>query len=911
MLDLLLDFSRSAVYPMQFFRRTCSSGSAAFRRLLPVSFIIMAVLAITMGAPTASAQPVPFGPQDVISTNADGAQSVATADIDGDGDLDVLSASDFDDKIALYRNDGTGAFAAQEIISTNAVGARSVATADIDGDGDLDVLSASFNDDKIALYRNDGTGAFAAQEVITTNADAAQSVTTADIDGDGDLDALSASAFDNDIALYRNDGTGTFGAKEIISTDAVGASSVATGDIDSDGDLDVLSASSLALDNKIAIALYRNDGTGTFGGEEVISRNAGGAAFVATGDIDGDGDLDVLSASSIDNEIALYRNDGTGTFGAEEIISTNALGAQSVAAADIDGDGDLDVLSASFGDDKIALYRNDGTGAFGAEEIISTNAVEARSVATADIDGDGDLDVLSASFDDDKIALYRNQSPPLAVETLPTGFPGETLTVDLVAGSADTPLPDLFGAGVTLTYDPTLIQYVSAAPGSFLDLSGGPDSSPLFDVSTETASGPTETSGRVSIGLARKRGASYDPPADRAVLATIEIQVAPSATIGDITRLGLRDILVTDANGAPLAVAGIRAEIEIVPEKRGIWPGDANNSGQADPSAVAVTADDLLPIGLCFGVEGTPRDGEIDLTWERKETPIFGFPGGSDPCTQAAVGPEFDDPVFADGTGDGRIDGRDVVPIGVNFGRTRGASTLTLAQSKRASDIDPITLQPPTQGEEVILALTRPATGDGLFGLAVQLRLPSGLYEVIGVDAGPALDDGDLLSVQDMDASSGRLEAAFTRKRGATATASSGDLLRFRLRAMETRAEPVTVSVDRITASRIGQPPTTLLRAELASPSALDIPSLLALDPPAPNPVSVQTVLTYQIPDAGQARMTLYDALGRKVAVLLDKSMQPGSYAKSVSADALSSGIYFVRLESGGTSVTQKISVVR
>jgi hypothetical protein len=99
----------------------------------------------------------------------------------------------------------------------------------------------------------------------------------------------------------------------------------------------------------------------------------------------------------------------------------------------------------------------------------------------------------------------------------------------------------------------------------------------------------------VSIGLARKRGASYDPPTDRAVLATLEIQVAPSATISETATLGLRDILVTDDTGAPLAVAGIQAEIEIFPEKRGIWPGDANNSGEADPSAVAVTAADLLP----------------------------------------------------------------------------------------------------------------------------------------------------------------------------------------------------------------------------------------------------------------------------------------------------------------------------
>jgi hypothetical protein len=237
--------------------------------------------------------------------------------------------------------------------------------------------------------------------------------------------------------------------------------------------------------------------------------------------------------------------------------------------------------------------------------------------------------------------------------------------------------------------------------------------------------------------------------------------------------------------------------------------------------------------------------------------------------------------------------------------------TLARARSKAAPNIESITLQPPTEGEEVIVTLTRPDAGEGVFGLAVQLRVPAGLYEVTGIDAGPALDDGDLLTVQDVDASSGRVEAAFTRKRGTTATTNSGDLLRFRLRATETRAEPVTVSVERLTASRFGERPATTLAAKLDSPAALEIPSRLALDPPAPNPFSGRTLLQYQIPEAGQVRMTLYDGLGRRVAVLRDEPMQPGSYDQVVSANALSSGIYFVRLESGGTSVTQKISVVR
>ena len=80
-------------------------------------------------------------------------------DLDGDGDMDVLSASWLDDKIAWYENDGVEYSVPEVFISTNADGAWSVYAQDLDGDGDKDVLSASRDDDKIAWYENDGAGA--------------------------------------------------------------------------------------------------------------------------------------------------------------------------------------------------------------------------------------------------------------------------------------------------------------------------------------------------------------------------------------------------------------------------------------------------------------------------------------------------------------------------------------------------------------------------------------------------------------------------------------------------------------------------------------------------------------------------------------------------------------------------------
>ena len=144
-----------------------------------------------------------------ISSSADYAWSVYAADIDNDGDLDVLSASYSDDKIAWYENDGAAdpSFTANTIATSSFIGSpSSVYAADIDNDGDMDVLSASV-DDKIAWYENDGAAdpSFTAR-TITTSADYAWNVYAADVDNDGDVDVLSASIYDDKIAWYENDG---------------------------------------------------------------------------------------------------------------------------------------------------------------------------------------------------------------------------------------------------------------------------------------------------------------------------------------------------------------------------------------------------------------------------------------------------------------------------------------------------------------------------------------------------------------------------------------------------------------------------------------------------------------------------------------------------------------------------------
>jgi hypothetical protein len=315
-----------------------------------------------------------------ISASADGAFSVFAADLDGDGDLDALSASFSDDRIAWYENtSGDGSAWRARTISKAATFAQSVFAADVDGDGHADVLSASERGDRITWYENAaGDGSAWPAHEITASADGARAVFAADMDKDGDIDALSASRDDDKIAWYENTlGDGSEWKEHVISVKADGA----------------------------------QKGDGSTWKEGIITQKADSAHSVHAADVDGDGDVDVLSASYNDDTVAWHENKtGKGSDWLAHPISTSADAAMSVVAADLDGDGDLDVLSASGNDDTVAWHENTaGNGSAWTSRTISKAIDAPFSVHAADLDGDGDVDVLSASFFDDTIAWYQNK----------------------------------------------------------------------------------------------------------------------------------------------------------------------------------------------------------------------------------------------------------------------------------------------------------------------------------------------------------------------------------------------------------------------------------------------------------------------------------------------------------------------
>ena len=165
------------------------------------------------------------------------------------------------------------------------------------------------------------------------------------------------------------------------------------------------------MDRDDKIAWYENDGSQSFTDADHLHHRRLGPLSVLRRTWTGTATPTCSRRRFSTDKIAWYENDGNQNF-TEQIISTTANGATSVFAADVDGDGDMDVLSASQFDNKIAWYENNGSQNF-TEQIISTSTDGARSVFAADVDGDGDTDVLTASSDNytSRIAWFEHLNP--------------------------------------------------------------------------------------------------------------------------------------------------------------------------------------------------------------------------------------------------------------------------------------------------------------------------------------------------------------------------------------------------------------------------------------------------------------------------------------------------------------------
>lgn len=347
---------------------------------------------------------ITFGPENVITPYTNGPRETLAADLDGDGDIDIISASSKDDKIAWFENDGNANFINPTIVSTDVDEVRDIEIIDLDGDGDKDIIAASFSDDKIAWFENDGDGNFSNAVIISTNVDVVWSVFSTDLDGDEDNDVIATSLGDGKIVWFENGGDGTFSDEIIISDNLDAVRTIFSIDLDNDGDNDIIASFGY---NTNKISWYENNGDGTFSDEIIINDEVEDADSLFSIDLDNDGDNDIMTSLTIYNPFGIFEyktlwfeNDGSGNFGPKQTISSSKGG--KLYSIDLDNDGDNDVIAARYG---VYWFENDGSGNF-TQQTVSASSDD--SAFSTDLDGDGDKDVISCNYSNDKVIWHEN-----------------------------------------------------------------------------------------------------------------------------------------------------------------------------------------------------------------------------------------------------------------------------------------------------------------------------------------------------------------------------------------------------------------------------------------------------------------------------------------------------------------------
>ncbi len=359
----------------------------------------------------------------VASTNANGlfptsvempAENTPTAlhaaDINRDGDTDLLVVNAVSNTLTRFRGNGDGSFSTGVDFATGASPVALLAV-DFDLDGDLDVAVANRDDNTLSIFGGVGdAGGRLLDPVTYATGTNPQWMCSGDFDGDGYLDLATSNKISDNFSLLLNDQVGGF-LPAVNYAAGNGTNRIACADLNNDGHLDIVCTN--ILSNEASIFL--NLGSGVFADATHIS----GIIYprsVHCADVDSDGDIDVVIA--VTNAILLLRNRGDATFKDPEAFY-GGLKAQSTRPTDIDGDGRLDLVASDVATDKVMVAINDGAGGFYTPTIFDTGNGPDHLV-TADFDNDGELDIATANYYGDDVSVLLNGAIESATPEMPT-----------------------------------------------------------------------------------------------------------------------------------------------------------------------------------------------------------------------------------------------------------------------------------------------------------------------------------------------------------------------------------------------------------------------------------------------------------------------------------------------------------
>ena len=355
-----------------------------------------------------------FDLPDVFSSSGS-PTTIAVADLDLDGDMDIVVANGVS-RIAWFQNDGDGGFGPRVLISESRR-SNSVAVGDVNGDGYPDIVAShpdTPNGGEVSVSLGKGDGTFGASQSYDPGANP-YGLKLADVNGDGRLDIITLNIFDGTISVFTNILNITFTPGRKYDLQGGRPVDFTLGDVDFDGDIDLI----VADDDLGIIRLVRNNGSGGFNrSQSVIVGNT--TSGVCLGDLDGDGDLDLVAVNLDDatqDDVVVLRNNGIGVFspiGFYALSEMNQSGAIRVSLGDLNGDGHLDIITANMDDNNISVMLNAGDASFGDPYTYEAGGVRVRNIALGDFNSDGTLDIVEAHQGSGSIGVWVNQCNGMA-----------------------------------------------------------------------------------------------------------------------------------------------------------------------------------------------------------------------------------------------------------------------------------------------------------------------------------------------------------------------------------------------------------------------------------------------------------------------------------------------------------------
>jgi hypothetical protein len=402
------------------------------------------------------------------------AGSIASEDLDGDGDLDLFTTG------AGYRSvllgSASGTFQVLPAVYDGpASGSGLHAIADFDGDGDLDIVCA------VSFLRGNGNGTFASPVSIGRMFEGAQGARAADLNGDGKLDVILASS-DNEtggIEVLHGNGDGTFALATLsVATGLV--RSLTLGDFNEDGRSDVaFSEGGNSSAGRLSVLLGETNGTFPGARHRGDIVGSGRAAFFGlTGDFDANGTLDFVAMNQVSKKIGVQLSGSDGTLTAMPTVSATSM--YEGVARDFDGDTKLDLLGLSGGG--LTWFRGNGDGTLqtGVDSAIPAGAT--RSIAAADLDNDGHDDVATAYYIGASVAVAFGSGTgswgsPLQLAT--GSHPNQVQIADLNAdGLRDLVVANHNGASISVIVNQGNRMFAAAVTYAG---TGKPDSTAIAD----------------------------------------------------------------------------------------------------------------------------------------------------------------------------------------------------------------------------------------------------------------------------------------------------------------------------------------------------------------------------------------------------------------------------------------------